>query len=349
MAYSSVTKPEDHFNTVLYTGNGGSQSITGVGFQPDWLAIKRRNAASGTQNMDSVRGAANKLAWNEISAEEAPGNILSSFDTDGFSVGNSAAVNGSSDTFVAWNWLAGTSFSNDASSTGIGSLDSSGSVNETAGFSIVSYTGNETASTIKHGLSTTPSMIIVKGRIADRNWIVGHQSQGWSKSASMDGTGAFSSQTHWNNTAPTSSVFSIEGGSNSNVNTNGAGYIAYCFSERQGYSKMGSYTGNGNVDGPFVYTGFRPAWVMTKESSGTGHWRIRDNKRFDQINPIDKVLYANANTSETDEDNTDFLSNGFKLRTTGGENNGSGDTYIYMAFAEAPFVTAGTKAAGTAA
>ena len=337
MSYSIIDKPTDYFNTKLYTGNGGTQSITGVGFQPDWVWIKNRTSAEASGVFDVVRGVTKMLATQNTDAETTDTNSLTAFGSDGFSVGSNLRVNQNSNNIVSWNWLG----ANGTASNSNGSITSTVSANTTAGFSIVSYTGNETVSTIGHGLGVTPSMIIVKGRIAGRNWIVGHHTQGWTKSAMLDETNAFSSQTHWNNTAPTSSVFTIEGGSNSNVNTNNAGYIAYCFAEKQGYSKFGSYVGNGNADGSFIYTGFKPAFVMVKKSSASGSdWNLHHNKS-PGFNVNDNYLAPNSNASEVTNNSFqifDLLSNGFKCRGTGTGTNASGETMIYMAFAESPFV-----------
>ena len=345
-----IDDPSAYFQTTLYTGNGGTNAITNTGnsdLQPDWIWFKRRDGADNHILFDVIRGVTKGIYADLDNAEDNLADSLASFNSDGFTLGADTAsggsINGSSETNVAWCWKAGTSFTNDASSTGIGSMDSAGSVNEEAGFAIVSYTGNETASTLKHGLSTVPQMIIVKGLISARDWIVGHHTQGWTKSAMLNEANAFSSQTHWNNTAPTSSVFTIEGGSNSNVNTNNAGYIAYCFAEKQGYSKFGSYAGNQNNDGTFVYLGFKPAFVMVKRYSAGNptatNWVILDNKR-DTENTVDKWLYANASDAEytASSGETDFVSNGFKIRGTGSYYNDSGHNYIYMAFAEQPLV-----------
>ena len=331
-----IDKPSVFMNTVLYTGNGGTQSITGVGFQPDLVWGKSRSITEGNSLNDVVRGATKSILTNNNAAQETISGVTS-FNSDGFSLGSNAHMNANSSSMVSWNWKAGTSFTNDASSTGIGSMDSAGSVNEEAGFAIVSYTGNETASTLKHGLSTVPQMIIIKGLISARDWVVGQHTQGWTKSAYLNEANAFSNQTHFNNTAPTSSVFTIEGGSNSNVNTNNAAYISYIFSERQGYSKFGSYVGNGNADGPFVYTGFKPAFVMVKLSSGADDWQVLDNKRS-PINIVGGYLRPNSSGATVSNDVIDFLSNGFKLRTSAGSWNPNGGTFIYMAFAENPFV-----------
>ena len=336
-----IDKPSNFFNTVLYSGTGSnSNSVTGVGFQPDWLWLKSRSNAYPHFTYDAVRTNRSALITNTNNAEDTgASNQMTSLNSDGFTVvdsGGSVGTNDNGATFVAWNWKAGTSFTNDASSTGIGSMDSAGSVNEEAGFAIVSYTGNETASTLKHGLSTVPQMIIIKGLVSARDWVVGQHTQGWTKSAYLNETNAFSNQTHFNNTAPTSSVFSIEGGTNSNVNTNNAGYISYIFSERQGYSKFGSYVGNGNADGAFVNLGFKPAFVMIKSSSNSGQaWVMQDNKR-DGFNYNNHRLFANSNATEESTVRMDLLSNGFKCRDNDG--NGNGFIYIYMAFAENPFV-----------
>jgi len=347
-----IDKPSNFFNTVLYSGTGSnSNSVTGVGFQPDWLWLKSRSNAYPHFTYDAVRTNRSALITNTNNAEDTgASNQMTSLNSDGFTVvdsGGSVGTNDNGATFVAWNWKAGTSFTNDASSTGIGSMDSAGSVNEEAGFAIVSYTGNETASTLKHGLSTVPQMIIIKGRIAARDWVVGQHTQGWTKSAYLNETNAFTNQTHFNNTAPTSSVFSIEGGTNSNVNTNNAGYISYIFSERQSYSKFGQYGGNGNANGTFVYTGFKPAFIMLKRVDASTDWYMFDNKR-EGYNVDNDELYANLNYVEDTTDRLDILSNGFKMRTTGGNLNGNDGNpyyYIYMAFAENPFVASNFNAA----
>ena len=338
MSYTTINKPSDYFNTVLYTGNGSTQSIA-VGFQPDWIWCKPRGNAGWHFLSDSVRGGTKVISSNSANAEITRSSNIQSFTSTGYTLGADGTSNSNGDATVSWNWKAnGTGSANTD-----GSINSTVSANTTSGFSIVSYTGNETVSTIGHGLGVTPSMIIVKGLISARDWIVGHHTQGWTKSAMLNEANAFSSQTHWNNTAPTSSVFTIEGGSNSNVNTNNAGYIAYCFAEKQGYSKFGSYAGNQNNDGTFVYLGFKPAFVMVKRYSAGNptatNWVILDNKR-DTENTVDKWLYANASDAEytASSGETDFVSNGFKIRGTGSYYNDSGHNYIYMAFAEQPLV-----------
>ena len=342
MAYTTIDDPTIFFNTKLYTGNGSTQSITGVGFQPDWVWLKARSSAYSHQLFDSVRGATKLLSSEESSAEQTLSGVTS-FDSDGFAVGSDAGSNNNTTTFASWNWKAGGS----ASSNSDGSITSSVSANTTAGFSIVSYTGNATSgATIGHGLGAVPSMIIAKRRSAVENWAVYHQSRGASKYINLDRTTAEQSSTsRWNGTEPTSSVFSVN--THGSVNGNGDTYIAYCFAGKQGYSKFGSYTGNGSSSGPMVVTGFKPAMVICKASNTSGDWKIFDNKRIG-YNAANYRLYPNANTVETSDSLIDILSNGFKLKTSSDSINGSGNTVIYMAFAEAPFVTAGTKAAGTA-
>ena len=341
MAYTTINKSTAHFNTKLYTGNGSyGHGITGVGFQPDFVWIKRRDGSTRNHELyDAVRGT-DKAIYSSSNGTEATGvNLLHSFDSDGFTVDDHAGIN-SANNFVSWNWKAGTSFTNDASSTGIGTIDSSGSVNDTAGFSIVSYTGGSGAGTIKHGLTTAPQVILLKPRNHADNWRVYHH-----KNTSAPETDFLKLQSDastsdsddvWNDTAPTSSVFSI--GANGGV-SGAYNFIAYCFTEKTGYSKFGSYGGNNSADGNFIYLGFKPAWLMVKKYSNTNHWIIWDNKRSTKNggNIIDKKLYANLNNAENGADDISFLSNGFKFHTNTGDWNES-EMYIYMAFAEAPLV-----------
>jgi hypothetical protein len=334
-----IDKPTDYFNTVLYTGTGSSLANTGVGFQPDWVWIKGRSGATEHVLTDSVRGVTKELSSNDDGAEETVAQGLTAFGSDGFTVGTDGSYNTSSATYASWNFKAGTAFTNDASATGIGSIDSTGSASDVSGFSIVSFTGTGSNGTIKHGLSTAPSMVIIKRRDAANDWRVGSDGlTNWVKHINLNTSAAESDLAEaFNSTAPTSSVFSV--GTSISVNASGGTYIAYCFASINGYSKIGgSYTGNGNADGTFVYTGFKPAWVLTKKTSGTSSWIMMDNKR-NTSNVMNKFLDAYDGGAEGSLDSFDFLSNGFKLRTSNGDRNGSGATYIYMAFAENPFVT----------
>jgi hypothetical protein len=343
MAYTTIDKPSDYFNTVLYSGNGtaigsGGQAITGVGFAPDWTWIKERSSTSPHKLLDTVRGATKELESSATSAEATTAESLASFDSDGFTVGSNGAVNENSQTYASWNWLAGGT----ASSNSDGSITSSVSANTTAGFSICSWTGN--SGTIGHGLGVKPAVIWIKSRQTANNWVVLHKGL----TGGMDANGIVLNDTAAETSGgsgmaePTSSVFTITSGLAANDNN-----IGYVFAEKKGYSKFGSYTGNGNADGAFVYTGFRPAWIIVKRRGGVTNWQIQDSKR-DGFNDQNKRILANVNEAEKTSQMWDQLSNGFKIRVTSENANGSGMSYIYMAFAEAPFVTAGTKAAGTA-
>jgi hypothetical protein len=348
MAYTTIDNPELYFQSVLWTGNGSNpRTITFGGdenMQPDLLWYKCRSHAVPHILLDSVRTAGNdkELEPNATTVEggtsaETDG-YISAFTSDGFTVTTDTSsdhyVNEGSRTFVAWCWKAGTSFSNDASATSVGSIDSSGSASSDAGFSICSYTGSGSAATIKHGLSTTPSIVLVKALNSAQRWTMHHKSLGATKIIYLNETLAEQDETYFNDTSPTSSVFSVDG---SNVTGNTYNYIAYCFAEKQGFSKFGSFEGNGNADGAFVYTGFRPAFVLAKKSSSTGDWGIYNNKS-NSYNVMDLRFKANTNAAEDEssDNNLDFLSNGFKHRTASGWNASA--TYIYMAFAEAPFV-----------
>ena len=342
MAYTTIDDPSAYFQTALYTGNASSnKAITNDGnsdLQPDWVWIKERSSTSSHFVNDSVRGAGKNLYTNLAEAEGTNTALFTSFDSDGFTVGNTNQGNENSETYVAWQWKAGTSFSNDASSTSIGTIDSTGSVNTDAGFSIIQYTATGSNATIAHGLGVAPAWILVKGRTTANNWRVGHNGlSSWTYRINLEGTAAESSQANvWNSTAPTSSVFSI--GTSSSVNDSGVVHMAYCFAEKQGYSKFGSYTGNGNADGPFIYTGFKPAWILQKNISATQGWQLQDNKR-EGYNGDNDLLQPHDSAAESGVNRIDILSNGFKVITTDAGQNSSGVTYIYMAFAESPFVT----------
>ena len=341
MAYTTINKGSSYFNTVLYTGNSGTQSITGVGFQPDFVWIKDRIGATATYShylFDTIRTATKYIKSNSTDVEATGANYLTSFDADGFSLGSFAGVNATGDAIVAWNWLASNT---SGSSNTAGTITSTVAANTTAGFSIVSYTGTGANATVGHGLGVAPAMIICKSRTQAQNWAVYHQSLGNTKAIFLDGTGAATtSASYWNNTSPTSTVFTV--GNSGDVNYNAGTQISYCFAEIRGFSKFASYSGNGSTNGTFVYTGFKPAFVLIKSSSTAENWHIFDDVR-NTFNPADKDLRPNLSNAETTSSvsNIDFVSNGFKLRNSDADYNGSGTTYIYMAFAENPFVTSG--------
>ena len=340
MAYTTIDDPSVYFQTALYTGNASSnKAITNDGnsdLQPDWVWIKERSSTSSHFANDSVRGAGENIYPDLTGSEGTNTALFTSFNSDGFTVGNTNQGNQNNETYVAWQWKAGTSFSNDASSTSVGSVDSTGSVNTDAGFSIINVVkNNTTAHTVAHGLGVVPQMIIGKSRTGGSyRWIVYHKDIANTHALYLNEDHAkVDSVTFWNDTTPTSSVFSL-GTDNSWNGTN----IFYCFAEKKGYSKFGSFVGNGNANGPFVYTGMSPSFVMVKASSTTGNWTMFDNKRS-PFNFVDNHLYANTNAAEqtASAGYIDFLSNGFKKTDT--FNNASGATYVYMAFAENPFVT----------
>ena len=338
MAYTTIKKPSDYFNTVLYTGTEPSnKAVTGVGFQPDWVWIKQRSGSEGHYLADVIRGSSYVLRSNENAVENNRGsNGIQSFDSDGFTAGGGDDINSSGGTFASWNWKANGA----GSSNSDGSISSTISANTTSGFSIVKYTGSNSNVTVGHGLGVAPKMIIIKNLSSTSSWTVYHKSIGNGHRLVLNNDNAKESTNQFATTTPTSSVFTLGGGYN-DVNATNQNYIAYCFAEKTGYSKFGSYTGNNLADGPFVYTGFKPAFVMLKRSnSGTQSWYVYDNKR-DGYNGITdgymlRPLWANSGSSEASVGNYkfDILSNGFKIRETGNQTNGSGHTYVYVALGQ---------------
>jgi hypothetical protein len=322
MAYTTIDDPSAYFQTKLYTGTGSSLALTNDGnsdLQPDWVWIKERNGATNQMLTDSVRGATKTLHSQNTDTESTDAQALKSFNSDGFTVGTDGDVNTSSDTYVAWNWKK----------------------TADAGFDIVSYTGNGSARTISHSLSAVPGWIIVKNRDEGESWPIYHHKNTSAPAtdylALNDTHATTDSNTRWNDTAPTSSVFTV--GTSDVVNKNTIKYIAYLFAEKQGYSKFGSYAANESVDGTFVYTGFKPAFVILKQSNLARDWHMFDNKRS-TFNAVGRYLRPNVSGAEdSGEDYLDLLSNGFKLKNTGNRFNDADGTYIFMAFAESPFVT----------
>jgi hypothetical protein len=336
MAYTTINKSTDHFNTKLYTGDGepAGNAITGVGFQPDFTWIKERSSSNVHLLFDAVRGVTKYISSHLDAVQSTDAQYLTTFGTDGFTVGPSNDINEPSSTYVSWNWKAG---GGQGSSNTDGSINTTyTSVNTTAGISISQYTGTGSNATIGHGLGAVPKMIIVKNLTNANAWSVYHASLGETKYLALnESDAAGTASDRWQDTTPTSSVFSI----GTNANQGGSyNYIAYCFAEKTGFSKFGSYTGNGNADGSFIYTGFKPALFLLKESNGTNSWQIFDNKR-PGYNLTDKYLKPNENAAEVSGNNQiDMLSNGVKLRSSNTGNNGNGQNFIFMAFAEAPLV-----------
>ena len=317
----------------LFTGTGASlavaNTVNGVNFQPDFVWVKGRSGATDHALYDSVRGTTKDLVSNATSAETTQATGLTAFGSTGFTVGALAKMNTSAATYVGWQWKAGgTAVSNTA-----GSITSSVSANATAGFSVVTYMGTGANATVGHGLGVAPKMMIVKQRSAVNDWIVYHSVLGSGSAVYLNLTNANAAATAWNSTSPTSSVFSV--GTSNIINQSGQTYVAYCFSEVAGYSKFGSYTGNGSADGPFVFTNFQPRYILLKSTS-TGDWVTYDSSR-NPYNVEDLYLYPNSSAAEAGSGTPriDFLSNGFKIRNTG-QSNVSGETIIYMAFASNP-------------
>ena len=342
----SIALPEEHFNTVLWSGDNSSSRAITTGIAPDFVWYKDRTGTEQQSLYDSIRGAQTRLTSNSTATETNRINGLQSFDSTGFTVGSDQECNLSGRNYVGWNWKAGGT----ASSNTDGTITSTVSANTTAGFSIVSYTGNtatDTNYTVGHGLSQTPDLLIIKNRdwaSSVSAWQTWHTSIG-NNTLALDTTNANNSGdfTKFLNQQPNSTVFTVRADTSvttgNRYRTNGQvnNYIAYCFHSVEGYSKFGSYTGNGSTDGPFVYTGFRPAFLMVKLSTASGgNWLIADSTRSPQ-NVADEILRGNTSGAETDSDYFDFLSNGFKIRDSLTGLNGSGNTYIYMAFAENPF------------
>jgi hypothetical protein len=341
---STIVKGNTVMDATTFTANGTTQTVTNTaGFKPDLVWQKIRNTSGGNYVVDSVRGASLVLTTNDTSADSSSPNFVTSFNSNGWSLGTNNYLNGSS--VVGWQWQAGQGSS---SSNTSGSITSTVSVNASAGFSVVTYTGNSTGATVGHGLGVSPGMIIIKNRASTSNWRVWHKSfasttQGY---LSLNLTNAINTDaTIWNNTAPTSSVFSV--GNDSSVNTSPNTYVAYCWSQIAGFSQFGSYLGSGNTgastpnaNGPFVYTGFRPKFVLIKRTSAAADWEIFDSVRG-PYNANYPWLQPNTSSAEASSEAVDFLSNGFKIRSESGATMyPDGATFIYMAFAENPFKNA---------
>jgi hypothetical protein len=332
----AAAAPNQYFDTVLYTGTAATQNITLPGaFQPDLVWFKNRNVSQNHHLMDVNRGGGTILYANLNNTEDALGTSWANFTSTGFSLGASAGVNTSTHTYVAWCWRAGGA----AVSNTSGTIASQVSANITSGFSVVTYTGTGVAGTVGHGQTTTaPRFILIKQRnVSVRSWPVYHAGLADPQSALyLDSVaGAFAYTAFFNNIAPTNLNFSL--GTDATVNQSGSNYVAYVWSPVPGFSAFGSYTGNGAADGPFVYTGFKPRWVMWRRADATGSaWFIYDTARS-TFNPMGIEIYANDPGIEASTTRMDFLSNGFKLRAANGGDNASTVPYIYMAFADKPF------------
>jgi|5B_taG_2_1085324.scaffolds.fasta_scaffold08729_2 hypothetical protein len=350
MAYSSIVKPSVNFNTKLYTGNGSTQSVTGVGFQPDLTWIKSRVYSEDHQLTDVVRGVTKSLQSNLSATESTFTDGLTAFGTDGFTVGSKSDFNYNNDNLCSWNWKAGNSA---GSSNSDGSVTSTVSVNTAAGFSIYKYTGTGSALSVGHGLGAVPAFIIQKeygNNSTTSQWQIYHQILGAGERMTFERNAKSTTSSIWGGSSPTNQIINI--GTSGAVNENGAYYVGYAFSELKGYSKFGSYLGNGTADmGSFIHTGFLPAFVLIKDTGNTSTWHLADNKRTG-YNPDNWRLQPNDSNAEYigTEIDSNFLSNGFQLKNTDTDTNGDGRTYIYAAFAENPFVAnSGTNGVPTTA
>jgi len=318
MAYTTIDDPTAYFQTVLFASKGAITFDGSSDLQPDMIWNKNRDSAGYSHHIvDSVRGVSKLLRVDSNIAEFTSADSITSLNTDGFTIGNdaNAYMQSGSDKIVTWGWKE----------------------SATAGFDIVSYSGTGSAKTVSHNLGVKPDVIICKSRSGAEEWRPYFSVLGATKGMRLNGTNAEDTDSgYWNNTEPTSSVFTV--GTNGGKNGNGVTFIAYCFASVKGYSKFGSYTGNGNADGTFINTGFKPAFIMLKPTSTTGNWFILDNKRS-SFNVMDKYIRANLSNAEATFSMMDFVSNGVKIKTSDSSINGSGVSYIYMAFAQSPFVT----------
>ena len=334
MAYTTINKPLDHFNARLYTGTGSALNVTGVGHQPDLVWCKDRSASNNHILHDVVRGVNYQIYSDINNAQTNASGFLTAFGTDGFTLGTDGAINTNGNNYVSWNWKAG----NSSGSTNYnGTINSTVSVNTTAGFSIVRYTGTGSNATVGHGLGVAPSWILFKNLSSARNWIVYHTGIGATKNLYLDlDNAANTSSTTFQDTEPTSTVFSV--GTSVGVNESGDSIIAYCFAEKQGFSKFGRFTANASTNGPFLYCGFRPRLLIIKRDNSAAPWSTVDAAR-NTVNQVNLELKLDTNAVDANQgDGCDFLSNGVKLRDSADMNSGNGDTFVFHAFAEAPLV-----------
>ena len=330
MAYTTINKSTDYFNPVAYTGNGASDRAVTSGFATDLVWIKNRNTTDDHVIFDKVRGGTKYVYTNATQAESTYSGLDLTFESTGVDVGSYTTINNNGSNLISYHWIANGSGSADTT----GTINSSyTSANTTSGFSIVTYTGTGTAGTIGHGLGAVPTMIITKSLNYAESWYCYHVGLGNGASIVLNSTAISYSSSNWNNTTPTSSVFSVGTG---DTNTSGRTYVAYCFANKTGFSKAGYYYGNGNADGTFAYTGFKPTWIMGKKVDGaTNNWYLFDTVR-DTFNLTTKKLRPDTSAAENDNSSKaiDILSNGFKIKNTDAEFNNSGDKYIYLALGQ---------------
>ena len=335
MAYSTINKSTDYFNTKLWSGNGSTNAISGIGFQPDWVWNKALSGGNVNDHrlIDAVRGATKNIYSNATTAEETDANGLTAFNTDGFTMGNSNGMNNSSTEYVSWTWRAGGS----GGANTDGTINSTVSANTTSGFSICKFVGNATqGASVGHGLGVAPNVIFTKNLTqGNEGWMVYHSSLGNTKKLSLnEATGSASSNTYWYNTSPDTTKFTL--GSNWGMNGNSHNMIAYCFANKTGYQKAGKYIGNGNVNGEFIYTGFAPKYVLLKKDGGDGWWIVDDKQANPLPNPNTQMIVANTSNGNNNSVSPfiDIYSSGFKLRSTWSGVNASGSDYVYLAIGQ---------------
>jgi len=331
MAYTTINKSTDYFRTKLYAGNASNRSITfdeSTNMQPDLVWIKSRTNAEWHHLVDAVRGTTSNIYSNSTNAADTGSDRVTAFGTNGFSLGTNDGVNNSSETFVGWNWKAG---GGQGSSNTDGSINTAyTSANTTAGFSISTYTGTGSTATVGHGLGVAPAVVLIKVLSTANVWCMYHKSAGATHYLQFDNSGATDNNTYWNDTAPTNSVFTI--GTASGVNTSGASYVAYCWAEKPGFFKAGVYKGNGNANGPFIYTGFKPSMFFLKADRDEA-WYLWDNKRLG-YNVDNNQIYPSLSAAEATTDGVDILSNGVKIRYASAGWNNSGTSNYYLAWGQ---------------
>ena len=331
MAYTTINKSTDYFNPVAYAGDGTSDRPVTSGFATDFVWIKNRNTTDDHVLFNKIRGGTKYIYTNNNQAESTYSSLDLTFESTGVDVGSYTTINNNGSNLISYHWKAnGAGVTNTA-----GSINSTVSANTTAGFSIVSYTGTGANATVGHGLGSACKFIMIKRLNSTNDWEIGSTALGWDKHLYFTVGSANSNSNRFQDTAPTNSLFYI--GNGAGVNASSSPLIAYCFANVKGFSKIGNYTGNGNVDGTFVYTGFKPAFVMAKRTDDNGDWIMCDNGR-NVSNVVNKKLFTNLAQAEDSYDSFDFVSNGFKIRSSGTGHNASGGNYIYIAFAEAPLV-----------
>ena len=331
-------QPTDYFNTKLYTGNNSTNAQTGVGFQPDFIWFKRRDSGAQHSLFDSARGVTKAVASNAADAESTITDALTSFDSDGFTLGADSGnyINLNSATYASWNWKAGTT-SGITTNGSTNITPSAYSFNQTSGFSIIKYTGTAVdGAYLPHGLGKAPELLLLKSTSLAESWNIYSKPTGNQGRGHLNNSDAFdTSRGEWYSTTPDTVNMRIS--NDSHINSSGAIYIAYFFTSIKGFSSIGGYRGNGSAHGPFIHTGFKPAFVIIKNTSASQNWTMNDNKNLG-YNPDNNILFHNTAGAENTGDNIDLLSNGFKIRWNDGVNNTDGQNYIYMAYAENPFV-----------